>query len=75
MFFGLHPRTGTLYFTPDFWYFSVAASQFLLVPQRWSLGVELTFYLLAPLIVRRSAGTIALIAAMSIMLRVIICCG
>jgi peptidoglycan/LPS O-acetylase OafA/YrhL len=33
---------------------------FLLVPQAWTLGVELTFYLLAPLLCRRPMGAAAL---------------
>jgi peptidoglycan/LPS O-acetylase OafA/YrhL len=36
---------------------------FMLVPQAWSLSLELLFYLMAPFIVRRSAWTIGLIAA------------
>ena len=37
-------------------------NHFLLVPQCWSLGVELTFYLIAPFACRRLFGVVALLA-------------
>jgi peptidoglycan/LPS O-acetylase OafA/YrhL len=40
-----------------------ALNDFLLVPQAWTLGVELTFYLLAPLICRRRGRLAALFSA------------
>jgi peptidoglycan/LPS O-acetylase OafA/YrhL len=45
--------------------------KFLLVPQGWSLSLELTFYLMAPFIVRRSAWTIGLIAAACLAIRTV----
>ena len=52
-FFEINYQTGALQFTDKF----SAGTQpplyhFLVVPQAWSLGVELTFYLIAPFIVR-----------------------
>ena len=45
---------GQLYFTTNFKAEPVPAHMFLVVPQAWSLGIEIIFYLLAPLILRRS---------------------
>src|SRR5205823_6599909 len=41
----------------------------LLIPQGWTLGLEFSFYILAPFIVRRSFRTVALILAASLLLR------
>ena len=53
MFLGVGPH-GNLFFTPDFNSVPLPAWHFLIVPPAWSLGLEITFYLLAPFIVRRS---------------------
>ena len=53
MFLGVSPHTGSLYFTKAFFDEPLPAYRFLYVPQAWSLGIELLFYVLAPLIVRR----------------------
>jgi len=45
------------------------AWQFLLVPQAWSLSIELTFYALAPYLARRSTRTLVLIGLASVALR------
>lgn len=45
------------------------AFQALLVPQSWSLSLELLFYLIAPWLARRSTAALFLIAAASIALR------
>lgn len=41
-----------------------------LVPQAWTLAVELSFYLLAPLLVRAKTGLLALLCATGFVLRV-----
>ncbi len=43
--------------------------RYLFVPQAWSLSMEMLFYLLAPMLVRRSTVTIAVLTALSIGLR------
>ena len=72
MFLGIDPH-GNLFFTPDYKTVSLPAWHFLAVPQAWSLGVEITFYLLAPFIVRRSVmlqtGLIALSLALRLFFR------
>jgi len=44
--------------------------RFLLVPQAWSLSIELGFYLLAPWLVRRSSRALAAIIALTIAARI-----
>jgi peptidoglycan/LPS O-acetylase OafA/YrhL len=48
MFSGV--QDGSLVFAPDFYNSEVQLWHGLLVPQAWTLGVELTFYLVAPFI-------------------------
>jgi len=60
---------GRLHLTSNCWSSNPPVSEFLLVPQAWSLGVELLFYLCAPLLVRRSPRNIASILLASLLLR------
>jgi len=53
MFAAVDPQTGVLHWTADFTKESLPAFVFLVLPPSWSLGVELTFYLIAPFLVRR----------------------
>jgi peptidoglycan/LPS O-acetylase OafA/YrhL len=68
MFLGLHD--GGLAFTTDYTRSSPLVYPFLLVPQAWTLGVELTFYLIAPFLVRRGTVALAVVAATSFAWRV-----
>jgi peptidoglycan/LPS O-acetylase OafA/YrhL len=47
----------------------VAAWRYLLVPQAWTLSLELAFYALAPLIVKRRLWVIAAVAGISLAVR------
>lgn len=53
MFMGLNTHTGHLFFTADWKTTDPLLFYFLFVPQAWTLGLELLFYVLAPLLVRR----------------------
>ena len=68
MFVGSHPH-GHLFFTANFQTSTPELWNFLLIPPAWSLSVELAFYILAPLLVRRSVGIITALIAMSLGLR------
>ncbi len=48
------------------------AYEFMFTPQAWSLGTELTFYVVAPFIVRRRWPVIAGVAAGSVLLRALL---
>ncbi|MEO3691065.1 acyltransferase family protein [Roseateles paludis] len=69
MFFTADERG--LVFTSNFWQSSPKLYTFLLVQQAWSLGVELSFYLIAPFIVRRKLWVLGLLVA-SLGLRVVL---
>jgi len=71
MFLGLNP-TGGLFFTTDFRTTNPQLHTFLMVPQAWTIGVELLFYLIAPFIVRRSQKTHVAIIITTGLLRVVL---
>lgn len=60
----------TLAFTSNFMTTSPHVEKFLLVPQSWSLSIELGFYLLAPWLVRRRTPVLLAIVAASIAARI-----
>ncbi len=60
---------GSFHFTNDFSDTEVPVWQGLLVPQAWTLGVEISFYLLAPFILHNKRTILILLAA-SLALRV-----
>jgi peptidoglycan/LPS O-acetylase OafA/YrhL len=51
---------------------SIPSYEFMLIPQGWSLGVELTFYALAPFLLRLRPSIILLFAGTSFLLREIL---
>jgi len=70
-FLGLDGQGG-LYFDPNFRANHNELWRIMLVPQAWSLSLELCFYLLAPFLVRRSAAMLVLMIAASLALRVVL---
>jgi len=68
MFLGID-QVGSLIFTNDFSQTSPYLYQSLFIPQAWTLGIELTFYLIAPFIVRRSISFIFLLIFLSLIIR------
>ena len=67
MFASVHH--GHMYFTGEPSNSDVLLYRALLVPQAWTLGLELTFYLIAPFVLRRRKLILALLAA-SLALRI-----
>jgi peptidoglycan/LPS O-acetylase OafA/YrhL len=70
MFLGFNTSTGNLFFTSNFTHTSPYLNSFLFVPQAWTIGIELTFYLIAPFLARKKMKYILLILASSIALRI-----
>lgn len=70
MFMGIDITDGSLFFTPNYRETSPQLHEFLLVPQAWTIGIEITFYLIAPFIVRRNLRFIYILIIASIFLRV-----
>ena len=72
MFMGYDTQTGELFFTKNFWHTGeVKAWHFLLVPQAWTIGLELTYYLIAPFLVMRKLKIIIVLIFISLFLRLI----
>lgn len=63
---------GVLLFNPDFIRDPKSIHTLLLVPQAWTLGVEIWFYLIAPFIVRRPLKIIVLILIASLAFRLVL---
>jgi len=70
MFLGISQETGGMYFIHDFRSSYPRFHWFLLVPQAWSLGIEVMFYLIAPFIVRKSNLFIAFLIILSMSIRI-----
>lgn len=58
MFLGVDMRSGLLYFTDNFRTSNPGVWNFLLVPQAWTLAIELMFYLIAPFLVKLKTSSI-----------------
>ena len=72
MFLGLDTVSGGLYFTENFSQTNPQLYNFLLVPQAWTIGIEITFYLIAPFLVRKKIKFIILLVLISALLRVLL---
>lgn len=70
MFTGLTARGDSLTFVTDFSRSTPPVYEFLLVPQAWSLSVELMFYLVAPFLLRQHVTVLLLTLLGSLGLRV-----
>ncbi|MEM7727542.1 MAG: acyltransferase [Cyanobacteria bacterium P01_A01_bin.45] len=71
LFLGMNPETGTIFFTSNFQNSDPKFYSFLLIPQAWSLGIEVVFYLIAPFIVRRKNLSIIIIIVSSLFIRLL----
>jgi len=69
MFLGVDTETGELFFASNFRKTDPMMWRFLFVPQAWTLGLELTFYLLAPFIVRRNLFVVFFLIGISMAIR------
>ncbi len=65
LFLGINPTTTSLFFTNTYANSSPQVNEFMLVPQAWTISIELMFYLIAPFIVRRRTVWILLFLLMA----------
>jgi len=72
MFMGLNTANGQFFFTTNFWETEPQLWSFLFVSQAWTIGVEITFYLIAPFLVRRKPLVIIGIILLSLFIRLIL---
>ncbi len=70
LFLGLDTLNGQLFFTENFRTTSPKLFTFLLIPPAWTLGMEITFYLIAPFIVRKKLSLIFMLLALTFLLRI-----
>ena len=69
LFTGLQPQSGDLFLTHNFLAHEPPIYGFLLVPQAWSIGIEISFYLVAPFLVRRNVYQVGALILLSLLLR------
>ena len=69
VFTTINPATGMLNYTPSFLGGTILPYRFMLIPQAWTLSLELMFYIIAPLLVKRKSWIILLLMATSLGLR------
>ena len=62
LFMGLNLHSGQLFFTDVYANSNPAVYTFMLVPQAWTISIEILFYLVAPFFVRKKTGLIILMA-------------
>lgn len=72
LFLGLNLNTGNLFFTNNFLQTNPPLFTFMFIPQAWTLALELTFYLMAPFLVKKSTKLLGFIIFISIILRIIL---
>lgn len=72
MFLGLDVTSGNLFFTPNFEETNPMLWHFLFIPQAWTIGVEVAFYLIAPFIVRKKLNFILGLLILSLILRLVL---
>lgn len=65
----ISPENGNLYFAPIFRIENLPTQRFFILPQSWSISLELTFYLMAPYINKLSSKNILFIILTSVFLR------
>lgn len=63
VFLGFDPSQGSYYFTSNFWREPQPVYYMAIVPQAWSLSLELTFYAIAPWLVRNAKVLIGVCVA------------
>jgi len=68
IWFGVTVTKGALYFAPDY-KANLGAWRFLLVPQAWTISLELMFYAVAPFLVTQRTRTLVIIAVISLIVR------
>lgn len=66
MFLGVNLVSGNMFFSSNFLDTYPRLHFFLLVPQAWTIGLELTFYLIVPFFARKHIGWLILIGVASV---------
>ncbi len=70
MFLGLNVSNGNLFFSANFSKTSPMLYEFLMLPQTWTIGIEISFYLIAPFLIKLNLKSIFLLIILSLLLRI-----
>ncbi len=68
-FMSLNTHTGLLFFTQQYTTTKIWLESFLFVPQAWTLGIELSFYVIAPFIFKRGWKFILTVFSLSLFIK------
>lgn len=72
MFMGLNTTNGHFFFTSNFWNTDPKLYTFLIISQAWTISVEITFYIIAPFLVRRNIFFTFSIIFLSLLIRLVL---
>lgn len=68
-FLGINNFTGNIFFTTAFRNTVPEIWNYLILPQGWTIGLEITFYLFAPWLVRQKTKLLIIVASLSLLAR------
>ncbi|NQY07465.1 MAG: acyltransferase [Flavobacteriaceae bacterium] len=71
LFMEVNQTTGSFFFQPNFDHNQLNGFDFLLIPQAWTVALEIIFYLIAPFIVRRKTAIILAIFLLFVGIRLV----
>ena len=71
LFLGLN-TDGNLFFTSDYKLSDFRVHKYLIIPQSWSLSIEIIFYVIAPFIARKNIKLIIFLILISFSIRILI---
>lgn len=69
MFMGIVPENGHFFYTSNYSLTNPPLHSCLFIPQAWTLGLEIAFYLVAPFILRRNLKIVITLIMLSFLLR------
>ena len=72
LFMGFNSGNGHLFFTSFYDKSTPPVYSFMLVPQAWTISIEIMFYIIAPFFVRKKIWVIALLACISLGIKFIL---
>lgn len=70
LFLGVNPHSGNLYWATQSFGEQYPFCRYFLIPQAWSIGLEFTFYLIAPFVVRKKNNTVFIIFLLSLGIKI-----
>lgn len=72
MFMALDPDSGTFRFTSDYHQSVISVHKFILVPQAWTLSLEIVFYTCAPILAKKGSKLVLGLLFCSVITRLVL---